>query len=97
MRVHRHVLFAILLTAGCAKAPPAVVTSPPVDPVKQLQEDLAAATKLAGVQRATWGIAVQSLARNGNAVLANRGDEPGSATVDVMAFNDTMTAIDAAK
>ena len=38
-----------------------------------------------------------TFARNGNAVLANRGDEPGSATVDVMAFNDTMTAIDAAK
>jgi hypothetical protein len=38
-----------------------------------------------------------TFARNGNAVLANRADEPGSATVDVMAFNDTMTAIDALK
>jgi D-alanyl-D-alanine carboxypeptidase/D-alanyl-D-alanine-endopeptidase (penicillin-binding protein 4) len=64
VRVHRHILFAILLTAGCAKAPPAVVISPSVDPVKQLQGDLAAATKMPGVQRATWGIAVQSLARN---------------------------------
>ena len=38
-----------------------------------------------------------TFARNGNAVLANRTDEPGSATVEVMAFNDTMTAIDALK
>jgi hypothetical protein len=36
-------------------------------------------------------------ARNGNAVLANRSDEPGSATVEVMAFNDAMMAIDAVK
>ena len=38
-----------------------------------------------------------TFARNGNAVLANRADEPGSATVEVMAFNDAMTAIDAVK
>ena len=38
-----------------------------------------------------------TFARNGNAVLANRGGEPGSATVDVMSFNDAMTAIDAVK
>jgi hypothetical protein len=38
-----------------------------------------------------------TFARNGNAVLANRTGEPGSATVDVMTFNDTMTAIDAVK
>jgi uncharacterized protein DUF4340 len=38
-----------------------------------------------------------TFARNGNAVLANRADEPGSATVEVMAFNDTMSAIDAVK
>ena len=38
-----------------------------------------------------------TFARNGNAVLANRGDEPGSATVDVMSFTDAMTAIDAVK
>jgi hypothetical protein len=38
-----------------------------------------------------------AFARNGNAVLANRADEPGSATVDVMAFNDAMKAIDAIK
>jgi len=38
-----------------------------------------------------------TFARSGNAVLANRADEPGSATVEMMAFNDTMTAIDAVK
>lgn len=38
-----------------------------------------------------------TFARNGNAVLANRADEPGSATVEVMAFNDAMAAIDAVK
>jgi hypothetical protein len=38
-----------------------------------------------------------TFARNGNAVLANRADEPGSATVEVMAFNDMMSAIDAVK
>lgn len=38
-----------------------------------------------------------TFARNGNAVLANRSDEPGSATVEVMAFNDAMSAIDAVK
>ena len=37
---------------------------PPVDTTRQLQNDLTAATKMPGVQRATWGIAVQSLARN---------------------------------
>jgi D-alanyl-D-alanine carboxypeptidase/D-alanyl-D-alanine-endopeptidase (penicillin-binding protein 4) len=64
VRVCRRVLFAIVLTAGCAKAPPAVLASPPVDPAKQLQSDLTAATKMPGVQRATWGVAVQSLSRN---------------------------------
>ena len=38
-----------------------------------------------------------TFARNGNAVLANRSNEPGSATVEVMAFNDAMMAIDAVK
>ena len=59
-------LVTFLITAGCAKAPPAVVTSPPgpVDKLGALRSDLAAITKMPGVQRATWGIAVQSLARN---------------------------------
>jgi hypothetical protein len=38
-----------------------------------------------------------TFARSGNAVLASREGEPGSATVEVMPFNDTMTAIDAIK
>ena len=38
-----------------------------------------------------------TFARNGNAVLGSRADEPGSATVDMMAFNDAMTALDAVK
>ena len=59
-------LVAFLITAGCAKAPPAVVTSvpAPVDKLGDLRTDLIAVTKMPGVQRATWGIAVQSLARN---------------------------------
>ncbi len=38
-----------------------------------------------------------TFARSGNAVLASREGEPGSATVEVMPFNDAMTAIDAIK
>lgn len=38
-----------------------------------------------------------TFARNGNAVLANRADEPGSATVEALPFNDAMSAIDAVK
>ena len=38
-----------------------------------------------------------TFARQGNAVLGSRADEPGSATVEVMPFNDAMTAIDAVK
>src|SRR5262245_27168074 len=59
-------LIGFLITAGCAKTPPAVVTSPPapVDKLGELRNDLIAVTKMPGVQRATWGIAVQSLARN---------------------------------
>jgi len=38
-----------------------------------------------------------TFARNGNAVLASRTGEPGSATVEPMSFNDAMTAIDAVK
>src|SRR4030095_9008101 len=53
--------FALL---SCAKAPPAPVTRPSFDSTRQLQTDLTAATNMPGVQRATWGVAVQSLARN---------------------------------
>src|SRR4030095_7103181 len=59
------ILNLALLAASCgAKSPPALPTPPPLDNTRQLQADLIAATKMSGVQRATWGIAVQSLARN---------------------------------
>jgi serine-type D-Ala-D-Ala carboxypeptidase/endopeptidase (penicillin-binding protein 4) len=54
-----------LLAASCAaKAPPAPVAAPAFNSLQQLQADLIRTTKMPGVQRATWGIAVQSLARN---------------------------------
>ena len=62
------VLILLLITAGCAKAPPAVVTppaaTPRLDPLQQLRQDIVAATASPGVQRASWGIVVQSLARD---------------------------------
>ncbi len=60
------VLALCLLTfdlLGCARAPVAV--SPPrLDPLRQLTQDIMAATSSPGVQRATWGIVVHSLDRN---------------------------------
>jgi serine-type D-Ala-D-Ala carboxypeptidase/endopeptidase (penicillin-binding protein 4) len=47
---------------GCAKPAPALV--PILDPLQQLRQDIIAATTLPGVQRAAWGIVVQSLDRN---------------------------------
>ena len=38
-----------------------------------------------------------TFARQGDAVIANRADEGGSATVEAVALNDAMTAIDALK
>jgi len=64
VRAGRHVFVAILITAGCAKVLPAVPTSQALDTTRELQNDLIAATKMPGVERATWGIAVQSLTRN---------------------------------
>src|SRR5436190_5488347 len=55
---------ALLTASGCAKQPLALAIAPTIDATRQLQNDLTAATKMPGVQRATWGIAVQSLARN---------------------------------
>src|SRR6185503_11914085 len=49
---------------GCAKTPPATAPlSPAPDPVAQLQQSILAATRMPGVSRAAWGIAVQSLDR----------------------------------
>ncbi len=56
--------FALLSATSCAKAPPQLPSAPPIDPTGQLATDIAAATQMPGVQRATWGIAIQSLANN---------------------------------
>jgi serine-type D-Ala-D-Ala carboxypeptidase/endopeptidase (penicillin-binding protein 4) len=55
---------ALLAVSSCAKPQPAPIARPPLSATQQLQNDLTAATKMPGVQRATWGIAVQSPARN---------------------------------
>ena len=54
-------------------------------------------TLVATVKMDTGKTETITFARQGNAVLANRAGEPGSATVEVMAFNDAMTAVDAVK
>jgi D-alanyl-D-alanine carboxypeptidase/D-alanyl-D-alanine-endopeptidase (penicillin-binding protein 4) len=56
--------FAFLTAACGSKQPPALASPPPIDNTRQLQADLVAATKMPGVQRATWGIAIHSLTRN---------------------------------
>ena len=38
-----------------------------------------------------------AFAKQGDAVIANRADEPGSTTVELIAFNEAMMAIDAVK
>jgi len=38
-----------------------------------------------------------TLARSGNTVVASRVDEPGSATISVMAFDEVIKALDAVK
>jgi D-alanyl-D-alanine carboxypeptidase len=55
--------FLTLDLAGCARAPAAVIPSPPVDSLGQLRDDITAATRASGVERAAWGIVVQSLDR----------------------------------
>jgi D-alanyl-D-alanine carboxypeptidase/D-alanyl-D-alanine-endopeptidase (penicillin-binding protein 4) len=45
--------------AGCAKS--AAALAPTLDPLQQLRHDIITATALPGVQRAAWGIVVQSL------------------------------------
>jgi len=62
--VYGFLVFAGLAVSSCAKSTPALVTRPTLNSIQQLQEDLTAAAKMPGVQRATWGIAVQSVARN---------------------------------
>lgn len=62
-----HFAFCILnvaLVSACARASVASAPTPPLDPVQQLSRDLTAATLEPGVQRAAWGIVVQSLDRD---------------------------------
>ena len=56
--------FALLSATSCAKSPPQPPSAPQIDPARQLATDIAAATQMPGVQRATWGIAIQSLTNN---------------------------------
>src|SRR5687767_12354799 len=62
--------FAFLVSAGCARTPAAVTPTRP-DPIQQLRQDVAAATNAPGVQRASWGIVVQSLDRDERLVGVN--------------------------
>jgi serine-type D-Ala-D-Ala carboxypeptidase/endopeptidase (penicillin-binding protein 4) len=59
---------------GCAKNP-SLGTAPsrPINPVARLEEDILAATRLPGVSRASWGIAVQSLDRRERLFTLNAG------------------------
>ena len=52
---------AFLSSVNCARSPVAVAPSRPVDPIGQLRDDITAATHAPGIQRAAWGIVVQSL------------------------------------
>ena len=60
------ILSLALIAAGCGARRASPSVDPPaaarVEPVQQLQRDLTAILQTAGVQRATWGIAVESLA-----------------------------------
>ena len=64
-RLAERVVVVLCVTApvlfGCARPAPAV--SPPLDPLQQLRQDISATTALPGVQRAAWGIVVESLDR----------------------------------
>ena len=70
---HRAVSFAfcilhfawLLSLSACAKAPPLrTPVAPTLSSVQQLQTDLTSITQRPGVQRAEWGIVVQSLDRD---------------------------------
>lgn len=63
----RRLCVALLVATACAKAPPATpapAATPGLDPLVRLREDILQTTQQPGVQRAVWGIAVQSLDRN---------------------------------
>lgn len=55
--------FVFLLSSGCARTPATLTPSRP-DPLEALRNDLGAVTHAPGVERAAWGIVVESLDRN---------------------------------
>ena len=59
------VAFLVVLPACAQTSLPALTTpvAPRLDSLQQLQTDIIATTQLAGVQRASWGVIVQSLDR----------------------------------
>ena len=61
----------IALATGCARARPAPVVPPPVGPTQQLIAAIHGAMRSTGVERATWGIAIQSLDRDETIVELN--------------------------
>jgi D-alanyl-D-alanine carboxypeptidase/D-alanyl-D-alanine-endopeptidase (penicillin-binding protein 4) len=63
MRAHLALGVAIL-AAACAKIQPSLPSVAQINRVQQLHADISAAVQMPGVQRGTWGIAVQSLARD---------------------------------
>jgi D-alanyl-D-alanine carboxypeptidase/D-alanyl-D-alanine-endopeptidase (penicillin-binding protein 4) len=59
------ILNCAFLAASCGpKKPPGLATPPAFESIRRLQADLAAATKMPGVQHAIWGVSVRSLARS---------------------------------
>src|SRR5688572_15550662 len=62
---------------GCARAQPAFFAPPrqlTSNSVRQLQQDITAATMGPGVQRATWGVVVESLDRGDRLFELNAGN-----------------------
>lgn len=55
---------ALVVTFGCAKAPPATPGPPARSAIAQLAQDLTATTQTPGVQRGVWAVIVHSLDRN---------------------------------
>jgi D-alanyl-D-alanine carboxypeptidase/D-alanyl-D-alanine-endopeptidase (penicillin-binding protein 4) len=56
-------LCLLTLDLGCSKAAPATATTS-ITPLEQLRQDLGAATRAPGVERAAWGVVVHSLDRD---------------------------------
>jgi D-alanyl-D-alanine carboxypeptidase/D-alanyl-D-alanine-endopeptidase (penicillin-binding protein 4) len=54
----------LVLLAGCARQPPALAPAPALDPIQQLRDDITNIVSGPGVQRAAWGIVVESIDSN---------------------------------